>query len=1182
MDSRSHFCRTGLQTKGIVLLVVLGVLALLSVLALTFVSMTRLERSISRNYVDHTRAMLAAESGIEYAIARIQGFQGGALTAAETEAMRYEQNDLKPGLAFATKPSFNLPAPNQDFSGYLGSTYGDKGDRFKLEVRDESGKLNINDTNGQWNIDTDPNPDSDDPAEDADADPANIAYRLEMIFEYLVERLFGDPANPSGIGTSAALALFAGREASPNGKFSGWNQVQEVLVDPDNPNLEQPLTITQFKELKSHITLWSWQDPNTIRPTHKWNITVPEGKRPIPEYAERDVYLFSDWQTKGFELEPRCPVNINTASEELLKALIAPVRGWYLREGPAETITWNHYYSYYSTYTFDASRACYFQYHYGDETNEHIMGVDWINACPAAEPGHMKSARYGEAHQTTDLKMIDNGIFLDNFVNQLYQKIHGDSSSGLAANPIESWEEFEFVIANLLDNMLPDDHEFWNEFWADWSPGPGGYEREYSGRRRLLPPDVDYQYWSRYGRKIILDLLLANFNPNSQLNDFNPDRHIFRMVDKAQLTQYTTELCFEPTGYFQINALGQVTQADGSMVASRKIHTVIKSFEIFRISTQSQFMKGLEGGSSESDLLQYCSSSPLGDTPWGTSIASYPEPLLENASGDYIPASIYDGQLMLSSYQFPLEQHVGANFQISFDGRLAPPGVGMWIKTHTSLFTNNMGVFSNDLLTFNQFLYQGPRNEPTSDRLTYVKGSQPDTVLPGVLFPDGALSDAGRALGFSGTFFGDPNVQGRRGALQFWVKPNFDTQAGGRLRKLFCFMGSSYNDSPSGSCDLYRSFTLMYLPHGQLTNLEKISPLTYFYNLEFCPPRTLAFGWGGGVSGNGSILGEFTPTAVSQLPNRMAGANETHHSYHFDPHQWSHFALRWDHTSGENYLDKVALIVNGKRPADYDTAQAAYHILEGFSDLNLYHDDNGPVYVRFGESSHYPIQNFVADSTFDEIVSYQLPGDLGLDGQSIYTQVGRYVNTENLTDTAVYLSQAWDPVKELKLGHRETLTLRSVSWTLYWPDYNERRDYYNSPSGEQENPPLMPRNVNDDAPDDPLADILGWDQAYDPVSVDIAHVDAGGNESWLADSNGNSDIYDDIANTMTYAGGSPVMLTDSRGIPLQFRRGDSFKFRVYFNVDDNQILYESPVFDDITIVFSSAKPKILIWKVIHQ
>ena len=54
--------------RGFVLLVVLGLLALMSALALAFVAMAKLERQVARNYVERMHAIMAAESGIEYAI----------------------------------------------------------------------------------------------------------------------------------------------------------------------------------------------------------------------------------------------------------------------------------------------------------------------------------------------------------------------------------------------------------------------------------------------------------------------------------------------------------------------------------------------------------------------------------------------------------------------------------------------------------------------------------------------------------------------------------------------------------------------------------------------------------------------------------------------------------------------------------------------------------------------------------------------------------------------------------------------------------------------------------------------------------------------------------------------------------------------------------------------------------
>lgn len=58
--------------KGSALIITLGVLALISLLAFTFVSLARSERHISQNYVDQVRATILARSGAEQAIARLR------------------------------------------------------------------------------------------------------------------------------------------------------------------------------------------------------------------------------------------------------------------------------------------------------------------------------------------------------------------------------------------------------------------------------------------------------------------------------------------------------------------------------------------------------------------------------------------------------------------------------------------------------------------------------------------------------------------------------------------------------------------------------------------------------------------------------------------------------------------------------------------------------------------------------------------------------------------------------------------------------------------------------------------------------------------------------------------------------------------------------------------------------
>ncbi|MFC1586670.1 hypothetical protein ACFL54_00030 [Planctomycetota bacterium] len=386
---------TSRNVRGIVLLFVLGILALLAVLALTFINMTRLERNISLNYVYGVRATLVAESGIEYATNRLLAVAGGTITPAFSEDLAFEEGG-KPGLQHAAKVSFNLPG-SLDISGIVGDSLSLGGDFYKLRVTPEDGKLNLNDTNALWNLDTDPEPDSNDPAVDADAE---APFRLFKMVENLGDILFGKELGDL-IGWDIANAIFSARDMAFNGRFSSMAEVKTALagvLDDDN-----------YKLFSRYVTLYSWQDPNTIRPTYKCVISVPDDSlRSIPSGSEHpffsplprfeydyrhDLYLWSDFQTTEFELEPRVPVNVNIAGVELLEALIAPLQGWYLREGPGSCTTFEPFgrLSWFNGSTADnaetatgcitrfATPNIQMQYYWGDVENRSLHGCAYDN-----------------------------------------------------------------------------------------------------------------------------------------------------------------------------------------------------------------------------------------------------------------------------------------------------------------------------------------------------------------------------------------------------------------------------------------------------------------------------------------------------------------------------------------------------------------------------------------------------------------------------------------------------------------------------------------------------------------------------------------------------------------------------------------------------------------------------------
>lgn len=84
-------------------------------------------------------------------------------------------------------------------------------------------------------------------------------------------------------------------------------------------------------------------------------------------------------------------------------------------------------------------------------------------------------------------------------------------------------------------------------------------------------------------------MILANCNPNTDLNKLVPDITIFRVVDKSDLTGATTEFCFNPCGVFTIESLGVVLNREGVPAAQDKVRSVVRVFERYHETSQLDF-----------------------------------------------------------------------------------------------------------------------------------------------------------------------------------------------------------------------------------------------------------------------------------------------------------------------------------------------------------------------------------------------------------------------------------------------------------------------------------------------------------------------------------------------------------------------------------------------------------------
>lgn len=711
--------RISTRPAGIALLMVLAVLALMSVLAVTFVRLSQMERGISRNYVDRTTALIVAESGIDHAFARILAFRGGVIRPDEFADMRFVPDDADPeNLAIARHVSFQAGGAPAPVSGTVSGRYRTDGDYFVLRVSDESGKINLNDSNGLWNPDTDPL--YDDPATDSDL--LNATGRLREVVSELGRALFNNDPDKGGNIANALFdkdpVFFRSRPNRPGDRFSTMEEVRDALTlgYPDF-GIPPALSLEEFERFEREVTLASWQDPNVLRPTFQLHL----GKG-FPHAQPRNVfnvYRYDEMQTRYFELEPRSPVNVNTASKEVLQALIAPVRGWYLYEGAPCSLMdgslgpW-----------IKALRVSSFSLEDTVMPNGYDpqnLFASWVGlpatsqpASPSGDWTFGNATRYGEARLTKPLRHRDA-----DFPALLAERIH-DRAQGLDMNndgdfsdagerlpqPFLTWDEFTRYIYSMVDTSvqivetLPeDDTEI-----ADTGVREQNYEAILTQEQEALrlpyrlTADSAFPYAENDASRVIegfdryqADALLANFNPNSMLNDFNPDFSVFRHVDKSQLTQYTTELSFYPTGTFRISSLGLVTREEG-IVAQANLEAVATVFVPFRQTSQAQFMGQADNGgydpadpgtlynlfqenygaeaTSGADLLGKTGDAGGRLAPggrWGPSVTSYPEPLRNIPSVSIqdnpyfqdrwktMMFSRYEGSLQLSTIQRDVE-----------------------------------------------------------------------------------------------------------------------------------------------------------------------------------------------------------------------------------------------------------------------------------------------------------------------------------------------------------------------------------------------------------------------------------------------------------------------------------------------------------------------------------------------
>ncbi len=292
------------------------------------------------------------------------------------------------------------------------------------------------------------------------------------------------------------------------------------------------------------------------------------------------------------------------------------------------------------------------------------------------------------------------------------------------------------------------------------------------------------------------DLLKANFNPNSDLNKFNPNPSLWRRVDKSDLLAYSTE--FDLLGAANPQRLacaGSVLDRDGRLLARRVLRTSIAPRSRVTISTQKEFVcddlgdpdvAGDETGFRipGTQGVPFISRSQGTGKTWGhalgqpglgsrgASLQSYPEPCVDAGGGLSIRPADYDGSVQLATVETPDDERYDVtattqdmkllarytadlDLDVSDAAPARPPGDLRW--------RNQPDVRQ---VTFNDA-------EPAHPLPSQLANGLLDATRPNTLYPDGVYSEKDRAP----SYLDRDNANGLQGLISFWGKSGHDVKA---------------------------------------------------------------------------------------------------------------------------------------------------------------------------------------------------------------------------------------------------------------------------------------------------------------------------------------------------------------------------------------------------------------------
>ena len=628
------------RQRGAMLIIALGVLTLLAVLGVSFAQLMRLERKAANNYVDAQRMEMVSNSALDMVIARLHEASNHYAWSFYGKKNSWlfkiaREDDLAHGRAGVEDPRVGIW---RTYLEVAGSRF-----QYKTKVIDTNAQINLN---GRQD---------------------SLARMLDNLGEVIDKsvRLHRESARLKRDGRAVTNPFYTGPNRTGK-KLTGedimlFRQRLEGQYFQSKNQLRQLIGDENFEIVKDFITCHSWIDPYTYK--------ADDGDDEVRDLAlgmtrnvpgggagDRATTMPSAVGSPRLGHEPRYPININTAPEEVLITCFMGLAGRrtfpYSRLGIRGNVT-----------AVDQGAQILGERVFADEEVRDVTPRPVFVYTPSIKLEHAKKI------VTKIISERKNGrrFFRTWRSNDTSQPGFEDFIDGLDAGYFPSFNEVQ-----VIDPDQPAQRAIHGQITGGgatpigrlWQKGTAqGAARNTFRKLGLAVHDSNAWYY-----ELVKGVIKANFNPNTRISRYNPNSPVYVPVDKSDLVWadpagkpipflkkgHTTEFCFGPMGTFEITTLGQMIDKSLAGVSSRrtvvgsrggevpdnlypfrrKIRTIVKVFDVLRHTSQFHFEKSFRAGA-------YTSSN---DRKF---VQSWPEPM--NALTElYTQGSRRDGRIELA------------------------------------------------------------------------------------------------------------------------------------------------------------------------------------------------------------------------------------------------------------------------------------------------------------------------------------------------------------------------------------------------------------------------------------------------------------------------------------------------------------------------------------------------------